>query len=162
MGHKRRHRHRKKKYYSITDRPSFKIIGSVITAIVFAFLYWLIVILMENPGLALSCTMPCVMLLIWVAIKQRYFWWVWLLGACPCVVAMIIFQLPVVLFILESVYWAISYAMCQWMILADSKARHQAKMKRSSRRHHHHHHSDEPPAPRPKDELLEKLFADAE
>ena len=158
----RKHRHRKKKYYSITDRPSFKIVGSIVTAVAFILLYYLIVILMENPGLALVCTVPCVLLVIWVSLKQRYFWWIWLLGACPCVMLMAFFRNPVVSFIIQTVYWVITYAMCQWMIMVDSRAKHRARMKRPHRRHHHHHHSDEPPAPRPKDELLEKLFADSE
>ena len=101
MVHKHR-RHHKKKYYSVTDRPSFKIVGSILTAILFLLLYYLIVILMENPSFALICSIPCVILLIWVAVKQRYFWWIWLLGACPCVVLMVFFRQPLLSFVVQT------------------------------------------------------------
>lgn len=158
MGHKHHH---KKKYYSVTDRPFFKVMSSILTAVLFAALYYVVVILMERPGLALVCSLPCVMLLIWVAVKQRYFWWIWLVFACPCVALMVLFRQPDISLLVQTFYWVISYGMCQWLIIADSRAKTRMKRKRSSH-HHHDHHSPEPSAPRPKDELLEKLFADAE
>lgn len=157
----RKHR-RKKRYHSVTDRPLYKIIASVVTALTFGLLYYFVVILMENPGMAPIISVPSVLVLIWVAIKQRYFWWLWMVMACPCIVMMVLLQSPMVRFYLASLYWASSYAMSQWLILADSRARIRARKGRSSRHHHHHHSSDEPAAPRPRDELLEQLFANVE
>lgn len=158
MGHKH---HRKKKYYSVTDRPIFKILCSMLMTVTFAFLYYFVVLTVEKPGLALTCIVPCVLLLIWVAVKMRYFWWIWLVGACPCVMMMVMFRQPPLALILESAYWVMSFAMCQWLIWASSRARSRAN-KRKKASQQHHHNSDEPVAPRPKDELLEKLFGDME
>ena len=159
MGRKHRH-HRKRKYYSVTDRLSFKVIGSIFTALLYTVLYFLIVILMERPELALVCSIPCVIMLIWVALKQRYFWWVWMLVACPCIVMLAVLSQPMISWVIQTVYWAVTYGMCQWLICADSKPKHMAKLKRPTRRHHRS--SDQPVAPRPKDEFLEALLGDAE
>ncbi len=153
MAHKH---HRKKKYHSVTDRPIFKALSAMITTGMFALLYYIIVILMQHPSVALTCSMPCVLVLLWVALKQRHFWWVWLIGACPSIVMILVFRQPKIAFLIQSFYWAISYGMCMWLVFANSRAKHRSKKKKSN-----HHHSDEPPVPRPRDELLEKLFADA-
>lgn len=154
MGHKHR---RKKHYYSITDRTWFKVAGSVLMGIIFAMLYYLVVILMENPGIAPIISVPCVLMLIWVAAKQRQFWWLWIPVALLCIGLMIFVPNPILRFCVETVYWLASYAMTQWLIVADSKAKHRSRRRKSG---HRHHHSKESDAPRPRDELLEQLFGD--
>ncbi len=154
-------KHHKKKYLSVTDRPIFKILSSLLMVIIFALLYYLMVIVVKRPGLALTCSVPCVLLLVWVAIKQLWYWWIWIAVACPCIVLMILYRQPPLSFILETTYWGMSLAMCLWLILAPSRARSRA-IKRKKSRSQNHHHSDEPSASRPKDEFLEKLFAEHE
>lgn len=154
MGHKHRH---KKRYYSVTDRPWFKVMASVLMAAAFIPLYFFVVILMENPGVAPIISIPCVLMLIWVAVKQRQFWWIWIPVALLCIGMMIVIHHPIIDLCFETLYWLASYAMAQWLILADSKAKHRSRRRKSS----HHHHSKESAAPRPRDELLEQLFADA-
>lgn len=153
MGHKHRH---KKRYYSVTDRPGFKIVGSVLTAVAFVLLYHLVVVLMENPGMAPIISIPCVLMLVWVALKQRQFWWLWVPVGVPCIGVMLLLSNPIVDFIAATLYWASSYAMTQWLIVADSKAKHRSRQRKGSR----HHHSHESSEPRPRDELLEQLFSD--
>ena len=154
-----RKHHKKKKYFSVTDRPIFKIISATFMVAIFALLYYFSVIIVERPGLTLSITVPCVLVMIWVAVKQRYFWWIWLVGAGPCVVLMLMYRKPPLSLILETAYWGMSLAMCLWLILAHSRARSRAKKRKKNHQRHHH---DEMPAPRPRDELLEKLFAENE
>jgi len=155
MGHKHRH---KKHYYSVTDRLWFKIAGSVLTAVIFGLLYFLVVILMENPGLAPVFSIPCVLMVIWVAAKQRQFWWLWVPVATLCFGLTLAFRNQTVRFYLTTIYWVTGYAMTQWLIVSDSRAKHQSKRRKSSR---HHQHSHEPVPPRPRDELLEQLLGDA-
>ena len=157
MGHRRR---RKKHYYSVTDRLWFKISASVWMGLAFILLYYLVVILMENPGMAPIVSVPCALMMIMVALKQRQFWWIWIPVALLLVGLMLLTANPVIDFYLETLYWAASYAMTQWLIVADSKARHRSKSRKSSH-HHHHHHSEKTVSPRPRDELLEQLFGDA-
>lgn len=157
MDMKRKHR-RKKKYFSVTDRPVFKIISAVLMTAIFAPLYYLVVILMERPELALIVSVPCVFMLVWVAIKQLNFWWIWFLGAGPCVALMVLFPDTV---ILETAYWGMSFAMSQWLIWAPSRAKSKSK-RRKKARHQQELHAHEPAESRPHDELLEKLFAENE
>lgn len=154
-----RKHHRKKKYFSVMDRPIFKILSSVLMVLVFAFLYYLVVILMERPD-ALIYSVPCVLVVVWVAIKQRHFWWIWLVAAVPCVALIAYFkQSPWAIFA-ETAYWLLSFAMCEWEILAHSRARSRAiKRKKARQQQNLVHESAEP---RPRDELLEQLFADSE
>lgn len=154
-----KHKHRrKKKYFSVTDRPVFKISSAVLMTAILAPLYYLVVILMERPELALIVSVPCVFMLVWVAIKQLNFWWIWLLGAVPCVALMVLFPNSV---LLETAYWGMSFAMCQWLIWAPSRAKSKSK-RRKKMRQQQEHHSHESVEPRPRDELLEKLFAENE
>ena len=159
MGHK--HYHKKKKYFSVTDRPIFKILGALVMIPTYAFLYYFVVHLLEKPGLALTCIVPCALMLIWVAIKQRYFWWIWLVGACPCVVLMIMFRQPPLSIMLETAYWLMGFGMCMWLIFAPSRARSRAN-KRKKARQNQQSYTNEAAEPRPKDEFLEKLFGEAE
>lgn len=154
-----RKKHRKKKYYSVMDRPIFKILSSVLMTLVFAFLYYLVVILMERPG-ALTYSVPCVLVVVWVAVKQRHFWWIWLICAGPCVALIVLFNQSSWAFLVETAYWVMSFAMCEWEILAHSRARSRAIKRKKIRQQQQYSH--EPVQPRPRDELLEKLFADGE
>ncbi len=155
----RKHRH-KKRYYSVTDRPSFKVCASIATALIYWLLYFLVVILMENPGIALIMSVPCVLLVIWIAIKQRQFWWFWTPVAFICLVLMLQFCHTGFVFWIHTLYWLATYAMIQWLIVAASRVKAKSRKGRSSRSHSHHTHGSAPE--RPKDELLEQLFADAE
>lgn len=159
MGYKH---HRKKKYYSVTDRPIFKILSAGLMTAIFACLYYFVALTVEKPGLALTCIVPCVLMLIWVAVKQRLFWWIWLVGACPCVVLMIMFRQPPLALILETTYWLMGFAMCQWLIWAPSRAASRANKRKKAHKEHQRQLANEPAEPRPKDEFLEKLFADTE
>ena len=155
----RKHR-RKKKYYSVADRPSFKVCASIATVLIYGLLYFLVVILMENPGIPLNMTVPCVLLLIWIAIKQRHFWWLWTPAASICLILMLLYYHTRFIFWIQTAYWIVTYAMIQWLIVAASRAK--VRSKKGDFRRHHRRHTHEPAPVRPRDELLEKLFADVE
>ncbi|MBQ9761871.1 MAG: hypothetical protein IJV82_02205 [Oscillospiraceae bacterium] len=134
------------------DHMYFKVVGAALTVALFALVYYYLRF-PANLGLndLVGMVFPGVMVLIWESLKKRNFWWVWLMGCCPCLLGAQLFAS------LENLllhgYWLISLGVSVALAVVPSRS-----AVRFRERTRDDGSGDAPKAK--KDEFLEKLFAD--
>lgn len=146
---------RNRPYLHYSDRPLFKLLGFLVTAIYFLLGYFSLFCRVElGIGSLLGLLYPCVMVGLWESVKRRHFWIGWLLFGLVCLVVLYRFDDTTLLGgIAVNAYWISAFLCCVVQIVSCSRAERRSKLREEEAR------ISEVPIPDPvKDAFLEELF----